>query len=70
MFTFFVILIGVVETPLPLPFLVTYILITSGNALTLLSLYVVNAYVGRTYLEVKGRPTYIVMEVIEGAAHP
>jgi dolichol-phosphate mannosyltransferase len=65
---FVVILLGVVETPLPLPFLLTYILITSGNALTLLSLYVVNAYVGRTYLEVKGRPTYIVMEVIEGRA--
>lgn len=66
MVTFFVILVGLVEAPLPLPFLLTYILITSGNALTLLSLYVVNAYVGRTYLEVKGRPSYIVMEVIEG----
>ena len=66
--TFVLMVIGVVEAPLPLPFLVTYILITSGNALTLLCLYVINAYVGRTYLEVKGRPTYIVMEVVEGAA--
>lgn len=66
--TFILMVIGKVNATLPLPFLVTYILITSGNALTLLCLYVINAYVGRMYLEVKGRPTYIVMEVIEGSA--
>ena len=65
---FFVLMVvGKVNALLPLPFLLTYILITSGNALTLLCLYVINAYVGRTYLEVKGRPTYIVMEVVDGA---
>jgi dolichol-phosphate mannosyltransferase len=62
---FVLMVIGKVQAPLSLPFLVTYILITSGNALTMLCLYVINAYVGRTYLEVKGRPSYIVMEVIE-----
>lgn len=30
-------------------------------------LYVLGAYVGRTYLEVKGRPTYLVAEIVEPA---
>jgi dolichol-phosphate mannosyltransferase len=54
----------------PRPFMVAYVLIASGNALLAFCLYILGAYVGRTYLEVKGRPTYLVMEVIEppGAA--
>ena len=32
------------------------------------SFYILGAYVGRTYLEVKGRPPYVVMELVEGAA--
>jgi dolichol-phosphate mannosyltransferase len=32
------------------------------------SLYVLSAYVGRSYLEVKGRPPYVVMETIERRA--
>lgn len=38
------------------------ILITS--AAQLLSIYILGAYVGRTYLEVKNRPTYIIRETI------
>ena len=40
---------------------------TSSNALIMLVLYVFSAYLGRMYLELKGRPTYIVMERIEGS---
>lgn len=32
----------------------------------LLGLYILAAYVGRTYLEVKGRPGWIVMEILDG----
>ena len=67
-FVFLLMVFGKIDAPLSLPFLVTYILITSGNAMTMLCLYVINAYIGRTYLEVKGRPPYIVMEVIEPPA--
>ncbi|MCX5740113.1 MAG: hypothetical protein NTZ61_16770 [Proteobacteria bacterium] len=34
----------------------------------LASLYVLSAYVARTYLEVKGRPPYLVREVVSQAA--
>jgi polyisoprenyl-phosphate glycosyltransferase len=67
--TLFVLMVmGKITALVPAPFLFTYILITSSNALTLLCLYVINAYLGRTYLEVKGRPSYIVMEVIDSHA--
>jgi dolichol-phosphate mannosyltransferase len=52
----------------PLPFLLAYVLIASGNALQSFCLYILGAYVGRTYLEVKGRPPYLVMEVVEPPA--
>jgi polyisoprenyl-phosphate glycosyltransferase len=51
---------------IPRPFLLAYILIASGNALQAFCLYILGAYVGRTYLEVKGRPPYLVMEIVEG----
>jgi glycosyltransferase involved in cell wall biosynthesis len=50
---------------IPTPFLVTYVLIATGNAVLSFCLYILGAYVGRTYLEVKGRPPYMVMEVVE-----
>lgn len=40
------------------------LLILLSNALILFCMYILGAYVGRTYLESKGRPTYIVREVI------
>ncbi len=48
------------------PLLLASLLIASGNALTMLVLYVFSAYIGRIYLEVKGRPPYIIMEQIDG----
>lgn len=48
-------------------FLLAYVLIASGNAVQALCLYILGAYVSRMYLEVKGRPTYIVMEVVDPA---
>lgn len=53
---------------IPTPFLIAYVLVATGNAVQSLCLYIIGAYVGRTYLEVKGRPPYLVMEVVERAA--
>lgn len=47
--------------------LLTALLIVSGNFVQSLCMYILGAYVGRTYLEVKGRPAYLVMEVVGGA---
>jgi glycosyltransferase involved in cell wall biosynthesis len=38
----------------------------SGLGLVMFCLYILGAYLGRMYLEVKGRPTYIVMEILGG----
>jgi polyisoprenyl-phosphate glycosyltransferase len=43
------------------------VLVATGNAVQSFCLYILGAYVGRTYLEVKGRPPYLVMEVVEAA---
>jgi dolichol-phosphate mannosyltransferase len=50
-------------TPLH-PILLASLLIASSNALIMLCLYVLSAYLGRMYLEIKGRPSYIVMEQV------
>lgn len=61
---------GAVGSSFPRPFLVAYVLIGTGNALLSFCLYILGAYVGRTYLEVKGRPPYLILEVVERrAAH-
>jgi dolichol-phosphate mannosyltransferase len=52
-----------------LPFLLLALLIASGHGLTMLCLYVVSAYLGRMYIEIKGRPSYIIMEQIGRAGH-
>jgi dolichol-phosphate mannosyltransferase len=44
--------------------LVGYLLILSGNFVQALCIYILGAYLGRTYLEVKGRPAYVVMEIL------
>lgn len=41
-----------------------FILIAGGNFVITTCLYILGAYVGRTYLEAKGRPPYLVMEVV------
>lgn len=48
-----------------------YLLIVIGNFVQVLCIYILGAYVGRTYLEVKGRPTYVVRELIPAPdVHP
>ena len=61
---FILMLAGQLGGTLSLPFLLISLLIASGHALTMLCLYVFSAYLGRMYLEVKGRPPYIIMEVV------
>jgi polyisoprenyl-phosphate glycosyltransferase len=51
-------------TGLPPSVLLTYLLIVSASFVQSLCLYILGAYVGRTYLEVKRRPTYLVMETV------
>ena len=48
-------------------FLITYLLILLGNGLTCFCIYILGAYVGRGYVETKGRPQYVVMEVVSAA---
>jgi dolichol-phosphate mannosyltransferase len=55
---------------IPRPFLFAYVLIASGNAMLSFCIYILGAYVGRTYLEVKGRPPYLIMEVVEPPQGP
>jgi polyisoprenyl-phosphate glycosyltransferase len=44
--------------------LLGFLLILLGNLVQVFCIYILGAYVGRTYLEVKGRPPYVVMEAI------
>jgi dolichol-phosphate mannosyltransferase len=62
-------LAGQVQATVSLPFLLLALLIASGHGLTMLCLYVVSAYLGRMYIEIKGRPSYIVMEQIGRTGH-
>jgi hypothetical protein len=52
-------------TDAQLSFLVLLVLLSNG--IVLFCLYVLGAYLGRAYLEVKGRPSYIVAEIIDVA---
>jgi dolichol-phosphate mannosyltransferase len=52
---------------MPTAVLVGYLLIISGNFVQLFCIYILGAYVGRTYLEVKGRPSYVLLEVVGDA---
>jgi dolichol-phosphate mannosyltransferase len=45
------------------------ILIAGGNFVITTYLYILGAYVGRTYLEAKGRPPYLIMEVVGDDDH-
>ena len=44
--------------------LIAYLLIVSGNGALCLCVYILGAYVGRSYLEAKARPAYILRERI------
>ena len=41
------------------------LLLLFSNSLILFSIYVLGAYIGRSYQEIKGRPTYIIQEIIQ-----
>lgn len=43
----------------------TILAILATSSLNLVCLYILSAYIGRTYLEAKGRPAWIVREVVE-----
>ena len=47
--------------------LVVCLAILATSSVNLACLYIFSAYIGRTYLEMKGRPTYIILETIEPA---
>jgi dolichol-phosphate mannosyltransferase len=52
------------ELGVPTWALISYLLILSGNFVQVFCIYILGAYVGRTYLESKGRPPYVIMEVV------
>lgn len=47
-----------------------FLLVLVSNGIVLFCLYVLGAYLGRAYLEVKGRPTYIVADVVRSEDSP
>lgn len=55
--------------PISTWFLVAYLLVVSGNGIMCICIYILGAYIGRTYLEAKDRPPYVVMEKIGTASH-
>jgi polyisoprenyl-phosphate glycosyltransferase len=57
-----ILLYSVLDVPVWVVFL--SLLVLSGNFVQSFCLYILGAYVGRTYLEAKGRPPFIVMEVV------
>jgi dolichol-phosphate mannosyltransferase len=62
---FVLVLAGLMDITVSHPLLLASLLTAGSNALIMLVLYVQSAYIGRMYLEVKGRPPYLVMERIE-----
>jgi polyisoprenyl-phosphate glycosyltransferase len=45
-------------------FLLLFAVLIMGNAVLAFCIYIVGAYLGRTYLEAKGRPSYLIMDVV------
>jgi dolichol-phosphate mannosyltransferase len=63
----FLLFAGKIDITVSHPLLLASLLVAGSNALIMLVLYVFSAYLGRLYLEAKGRPAYIVMERIGGS---
>jgi len=57
-----------VSYPVLRSLLITQMLVAITASLNIISLYVLGAYIGRTYLEVKARPPYIIVETIGATA--
>lgn len=62
---FFIELISKTDGPMSSEILLLAILVSSGNFVLLLCIYILGAYVGRGYLEAKKRPSYIILEIFE-----
>ena len=45
-----------------------YVLIAFTSSLQIACLYIMGGYLGRMYLEVKSRPSYVVMEILRPRA--
>ncbi len=45
-------------------FLFSYVLIAMGSFVQIFCTYIMSAYLGRAYIEIKGRPSYLIMEEI------
>jgi polyisoprenyl-phosphate glycosyltransferase len=58
------------EIEVPLWAIMVSLLVITGNMVQVFCIYILGAYVGRTYLEAKGRPAYVIMETIGDAAPP
>jgi dolichol-phosphate mannosyltransferase len=54
--------------PLTIWFLMAYVLIAFTSSLQIACLYIMGGYLGRMYLEVKSRPSYVVMEILRPRA--
>lgn len=54
------------ENEMALWFLLGYCFMSASSFMIMFAIYIMSAYIGRTYLEVKGRPTYVLMEVVKG----
>ena len=52
------------DNPYALWFILAYFLISASGFMVMFALYVMGAYIGRAYLEIKGRPTFIIKEII------
>ncbi len=62
---FILVFAGKISVAVSPPLLLMSLLIVSSNALIMFVLYIFGAYIGRTYLEAKRRPMYVIMEQIE-----
>lgn len=53
-----------ISTGLRIGFLLNYALVILSSLVQIFCLYILSAYIGRLYLEVKGRPSYVIMETV------
>lgn len=58
------------EDSFSMEFLLICLLVALGSWVQTFCMYVLGAYIGRSYLEIKSRPSYIVMEVIGSKDFP
>src|SRR5262249_7722353 len=52
--------------PMVIWFIIGYLFNTGTAFVTMFALYILSAYIGRTYLEIKRRPCYVIYERLEG----